>query len=305
MTKSTTQIKDDIERVKLEVDGRIYTVDVLRRIVQPVQAPRLVLVSFQPESLTQEILSVCIQAIQRYTHEPHELWIIDNNSPLKNTNWLLEWPNINVVFNRTEPFPPESRSLPSRKRQIQIYQGYGSYANAVALELAVRLIDPQSHYLMTMHMDTMPCYRGWLSFLLSKFGSKVRGVGVRMDKTRTPEGVLHILGCLLDYQLFRQLGPSFLPQLPQYDVGDLVTVALREAGYTVFACPNTLWEPHLEDKIPSSSPLRHLHVDRSFDDNGHVIFLHLGRGVRKSLGTHKTGTRPEEWIKFAKRHLLS
>jgi len=158
---------------------------------------------------------------------------------------------------------------------------------------------------MMLHMDTMPCHVGWLSFLQSTLGSSVRAAGVRMDRFRVSEGVLHVLGYLVDFQLLRHLHLDFLPHLPGYDVGDRVTVALREAGYDVFACRNTHKDPELVDRISASSPLRNLHVDRSFDDDGNVIFLHLGRGVHKASGTTYTGkTTPEEWIRFADRHLL-
>ena len=303
--RSLLRSDSHLRKVRLRVDGRTYTVQVLQRVAQPKQAPRLIVVAYQPNELAQNVLRVCVQAIQRYTPEPHELWVVDNNSPMVNVDWLLRQPEINVVLNRTEPLPPEGRGLWVRWRQSQCQQNWGSYANAVALELTVRLVAPQAHYLMTLHMDTLPCRAGWLSFLQSKLGDGIGAAGVRMDRGRTSEGVLHILGFLVDFQLFRQLNLDFLPQLPQYDVGDRVTTALRDAGYDVFACRNTLWEPQLVRTIPSSSPLRHLHVDRSFDDDGNVIFLHLGRGVRKSSGDHDTGTMPEEWIGFAEEHLLS
>ena len=80
-------------------------------------------------------------------------------------------------------------------------------------------------------------------------------------------------------------------------------MALREAGYDVFACSNTLWEPQLVERIPASAPLRYLHVDRSFDDRGNVIFLHLGRGRKSSL-EHRTGIVAKEWTKFDEEYLL-
>lgn len=306
MIGSLLRANRHLRRVRLRVDGRTYTVQVLQRVALPEQAPRLIVVAYQPNELAQNILRVCIQAIQRYTPEPHELWVVDNNSPRLNVDWLLQWPGINVALNRTEPIPPEGRGLWARWKQPQCQQNWGSYANAVALELAVRLIDPQSHYLMTLHMDTMPYRVGWLSFLQSKLSESVRAAGVRMDRVRTPEGVLHVLGYLVNFQLFRQLNLDFLSQLPQYDVGDRVTVALREAGYSVFACPNTLWEPHLVEKIPPSCPLRHLHVDRSFDDAGNVIFLHLGRAIVQSEGKdgHARRITIEEWVSFADSVLL-
>ena len=291
------------QKTKLRIDGRAYTVQVLQRVIQPKEAPRLVVVAYQPNTLTQGILRACLQAVQHFTPEPHELWVVDNNSPWSNVIWLLDCPGINLVLNRTEPLEQDDRGF--LRRLVGKRLQSGSYANAIGLELGVRCIDPEAQCLMTLHMDIMPCHLGWLSFLRSKLNEGVRGAGVRMDKARTPEGVLHILGCLVDFQLFRSLELDFLPRLPQFDVGDRVTVGLREAGYQVFACSNTLWEPKLVETVPASSPLRKLRVDRSFDDNGNVIFLHLGRGVRKSSANQAAETTPEEWIRFAEGQLLS
>ena len=125
-----------------------------------------------------------------------------------------------------------------------------------------------------------------------------------MDKKRTKQGILHVLGHLIDFQLFQRLDLVFLPQLPRYDVGDLVTVRLREAGYKVYPCRNTLWNPELANMIQPSSPLRNFNVDRTFDDKENVIFLHLGRGIKKALRKHDSGISPEEWIRFAEKHII-
>jgi hypothetical protein len=298
---------DPGQRVNLQIpiDGRDYLVEVDRRIELPVEAPRIIVVSHQPNRTAMDLLRVCIQAVQYFTPEPHELWIVDNNSPRENLEWLQKWPDINLVQNRTEPLPPEARQAGSKDGVSATQQTWGSYANAVGLELAVRLIDPGTHYLMSMHMDALPCRFGWLSFLKSKLCKSVGAAGVRMDKTRTAEGVLHVLGYMVDFHLFRELKLDFFPELPELDVGDKVTLRLRQGGYGVFACPNTVWEAQLAEAIPLSSPLRDLHVDRSFDDDGNLIFLHLGRGVRKSAGEHKRGHSPEDWIRIAREHLFA
>ena len=291
--------------VEIPLDGVGYQIELVRNVNLPPTAPRLVVVSHVQNSIARDLLRVCLAAIRRFTPEPHELWVVDNNSPMENLNGLLLMDDANLVLNRTEPLPPEGRQPEAGEPLVVSQRNWGSYANAVGLELAARLIDPRSCYFMSLHMDALPCREGWLSFLQSKLSDGIAAAGVRMDKTRTPEGVLHVLGYMVDFRLFKSLELSFFPDLPRLDVGDDVTIKLREAGYGVFACSNTVWEPELAEKLSASSPLRDLHVDRSFDDCGNVIFLHLGRGLRRSSGEHRKGITAEEWIGFVDESLLS
>jgi hypothetical protein len=191
------------------------------------------------------------------------------------------------------------------KRLFQKQSNWGSYANAIALEIASRVIDPDTRYMMSLHMDTMVCRKGWLSFLMSKIGNHIAAAGVRMDRARTPAGVLHVLGLLVDYQKLKYLNLNYFPQLPKFDTGDLITVGLRNNGYEVYACTNTLWQPELINKIPESSPLRYFEVDRSFDDDYNIIFLHLGRGVGKTLHSTTHGVTAKAWVKFAEDYFCA
>ncbi|MGB6067971.1 MAG: hypothetical protein WBG50_24460 [Desulfomonilaceae bacterium] len=290
--------------MELVIDDRAYNVQVTRNVSLPPDAPRLAVISRQQNKTATNLMRVCIDAVRYFTSEPHELWVIDNNSPLQNVQWLSDQPDINIALNRTEPLPPHARNGFNVATDPDSQLTWDSYANAIGLEIGIRLIDPRSNYLMCMHMDTMPCKAGWLSYLRSKIKNKVGAAGVRMDRTRTPDGVLHVLGYMVDFQLFKKLQLDFLPDLPRLDVGDRVTVRLRQEGYDVFACPNTLWDPPVAEKIPSSSPLKDFRVDRALDEEGNVIFLHLGRGVRKSLGVHTRGTLADEWLRIAYQHLL-
>ena len=173
---------------EVTVDGRCYNLEVCQSVVRPVDVPRLVVVAHQPNKTAQKVLRVCVQAIQRFTPEPHVLWVVDNNSPSENVQWLLQHPDINVILNRTEPIPPMGRSAMARfiarlrGRTAQRFRG--SYANAIGLELAVRSVDPGTKSFMSLHMDTMPCRTGWLSFLLSKMEGNIAACGVRMDRSR-------------------------------------------------------------------------------------------------------------------------
>lgn len=290
-----------VERYRINVYGRAYPVRVLRRISAPPASPRLVVVAYQPNKTAKEILRLCLEAIRRYTPEEHELWVVDNASPKENARWLEKEPGVNVVLNRSRPLPRFSflRKLFGRGEA----QYAGSYANAVALEIAARLIDPDSRLMMTLHMDTMPCRTGWLSYLVGRLDDRVRCVGVRLDTMRVR--TVHVLGMLFDFSLFRSLGLTFAHDMPHHDTGDGISLSLERSGYGIWACPNSLWEPELVDSLPVDSPFRGIKVDRSFDDNGQVIFLHLGRGVLKSQGDSPADkTSPDKWLRFGRETVL-
>jgi len=289
-------------RERIPLDGWRYTLDVYRGASKPADSVRLLIPAFQPNSTASAILRACLDSIRRYTDpDAYELWVIDSNSPDNRADWLLDYPGINVALNRTEPRPPEERSLWKRASFWRGQTRWGSYANAVGLELATRLLAPETKQVMTLHMDVMACHQNWLPYLISKLDVCTHAVGVCFEKCRFPEGVLHILGCLFDYQKVKSLGIDFFPELPRLDVGDKITLGLREAGSGFIACKNTYENPEYVELIPSRSAFHTLNVVRVFDDDWNVIFMHLGRGIPKADMRYggKTASA-EEWISFSK-----
>ncbi len=294
-----------LQQHEIALDGRAYRVEVLRRAALPAEHPRLVVVAYQPNPLARALLAACLRSLQRFTPEPHELWVVDNHSPGGAWEWLLEEPGLNLILNRSEPLPPGKRAFWREWPVFQRQQRSGSYANAAALELAARVIEPEARYLMPLHMDTLACRSGWLGYLQAQLSERVRAAGVLLHKDRVPEGVLHVLGYLVDFRLFQELGLDFWPRLPALDAGDRVSVGLRAAGYEVFGCRNTYNQPELAAAIPPGSPGKELPVFRALDDQNRVIFMHLSRGVRRTTGEHRRGLSPQEWIDFACQKLLA
>ena len=188
----------------------------------------------------------------------------------------------------------------------------GAYANAVGLELGCAFINQDTKLVFTMHSDTLVLKKGWLSFLMSKLNEKVRAVACWTDNIRV--NALHIGGLLFDYSLFRSFNMDFLPNIdkarfpdrPEYDVGDLITLKLSDNGYNYYSCKNTYNDPSLVEVIPDNHPLKNIHSDRCFDDEGDLFFAHMGRGTSKSSGTYKQEgkTYPREWIVFAEKYIL-
>ena len=284
-----------------KVFGRNYDISVHYKRKEDPAAARLVIVSFQPNETAQEILRLCIDSILHYTDESHELWVIDNCSPAKYSSWLADEPDLNLIFNRTPPAPPTSILGRFSKANKNRYPG--SYANAVALEIAAKTVDPKTRVMMSLHMDTMVCCQGWLSYLQSHMNEKVRAVGVRMDTTRVR--AIHVLGLMFDFNLYRTLNLSFMHNMPNHDCGDGISIALEREGYELWAAPNSMWEPAVLDRLHADSPFRDLAVDRSLNDKGEVFFMHLGRGVEKSVkGGYPGKTNPDEWVRFGRQVVL-
>ncbi len=297
-----------LQTTVFSLDGRDYSVEWVRKVHAPDDAPRLVVVSYLPNTAARQILETCIASIQRMTPTPHELWIVDNHSPTAQLSGLMDLPGVNVALSKTLPLPPERRTgwqrlLQQVRRQDQT--AWGSYANAIGLEIARRVVEPDSRYLMTLHMDTVACAPHWLDFLIGKLDERVAAAGVRMDRGRVPAGALHVLGLLMDYAVVQRLGLDFYPDLPAYDVGDRITVGLRAAGYDVFACRNTFTDPALAETLPPDSPYAALGVDRSLDDDGQVIFMHLGRGLPKATNRQGRGVSAAAWVEFAQTYLTA
>lgn len=289
-------IKNGYKRKVLNIDDYNYEVYVKRKVKTPVDYPRLALVVYQPTDVAREIVRLCIETYKKFTDSPHELWIIEDYSPEKYLDWLDEIENINLAFNRT----------PTKLER-------GSYSNAISLEIAARLIEPDSKYLMSLHCDTVVCRYGWLKYLMSKFDENTGTVGFRLTKFRTPKGALHVCGYIMDFQLFKKYNLDFFAEYPQLDISDKVSYYLREYGYKIFATPNTFDNSETIEKIPKTLEVSSLNVTRAFDDDWNIIFMHLGRGIPKAQGKYfrkevkesvgKCG--PDEWIEYVKKRILS
>ena len=181
---------------EINIDNHRYDVFFKEKVQAEVETTRIIVVSYQPNKEASELLRLCIESIKKFTDTDYELWIVDNNSPEEFIKWLEHIDNINIIYIRTEP------------------RGEASYANGLALEVAVWLINPRTKYLVSFHEDVVVCRYGWLDYILSKIDERTKASGFRLTKARVPEGVLHVCGYIIDFQVFKELKLSFLPELP-------------------------------------------------------------------------------------------
>jgi len=297
------------------IDNKDYDVTVIRNRNSDADAVRIIIPVFMPNETAFEISRVCVESVRKFTVEPHEIWVVDNCSPAEFSGKITKIEGVNFLLNATEPMPPSARGMKFKNflNVIKRPSGpggqvrHGSYANGVGLELASGCIDVDTRFVFTMHSDCLVTKKGWLTYLKSKLDNKTRAVGCCRDRLRV--GALHIAGLLFDFGLFKSLGMDFLPNIrqertrayPEYDVGDLISIKLKENGFDSFVCANTYNHPELISGIADDTVRQLAFVDRSLDDAGDVFFLHLGRGISKSVGSYKRGGRiyPQQWFKLA------
>lgn len=285
-------------RAQLHVAARPYDVEIVERSRAPHPDSVAIVIPCHDGF---ELTGTCLEAIGRFTDVPHEVWVVDNASSAATVERLRAETTANLILNRTAPW--RRSGLVARFLPWYRQTGGGSIANGVALELAAGVVT--TRWMFVMHNDALPCKRGWLRHLLSRLDDRTRGVGVRQDAIRVK--AMHQSGFLFDFTLFRPLGMSFLPGLPAYDVGDLVSVRLRDAGYGVAICENAHNNPELRRRLPDDHWLRPVHCDIAFDSEGDPFYLHLGRGTLRSSKPgfdHARDLSLGEWLTLVRSNLL-
>jgi len=299
---------------EIVINNRKYNVEIIKRNKEKSSDIVIATVTYIKSKVALEMTKAAIASIKKFTNVDYELWIVDNNSPEYFVKELTKIENVNFILNRTLPIPPLSFNENIFNLLWKLVKGdniqlrYGAYANGLGLELIPyvfsHIFSYEPKYLFVMHNDILATKEGWLSYLISKINQEIKGVALYTVNIRYK--TMHVSGLLFDFSLFNKLKMSFLPDYPRYsyDAGDLITIRLREHGYSYFICPNTYNNPSLITKIPENSPFR-LHSVKAFDDNGNITFMHMGRGTPKAMKIYKKSgkTYPDQWLKFARNFL--
>ena len=158
-----------------------------------------------------------------------------------------------------------------------------------------------------MHNDAVPVRSGWLGYLKSKLNNTVKIAGASQDKARVK--AIHNSGFLFDFELYEKLDLHFMHDLPIYDIGDFITIGLLASGYESFACKNTFNNPETIDLIKTGlypDFIKNYSFDRSFNDIGELIYMHLGRGTTRTGDAHsKDGyMKRSEWVTGIRTYFL-
>jgi len=143
-----------------------------------------------------------------------------------------------------------------------------------------------------------------MTYLFSKLDKEGHFVvGTRRDNSRM--NALHISGILTTTELAKSVSmfPVYNEKKEQIlDVGDDLTKHCIENNLKYFCCKST----ENDNTLICKPPFSFFSVDRTVNDDGEVIFLHLGRGTPKQLGAYAKPNRVyfDEWVDFVKENIL-
>jgi len=240
-----------------------------------------------PSFRSKELASLCIRSFEKYKGDLDLRYIVVENSD-------------------DESYKKDIMSLADNMKWIQNPTNLiNSEANACAIEEALPFVRTENVFIC--HNDVAACRENWLRFLVDKMKKDdLAAAGYVLDNARI--NALHISGILVKTEIAKAVSmyPVYEGERQILDVGDSITQYCREKGLEYFSCRNTHNdESHVE---LCEDPYKELdYVDRAFDDDGNIIFLHLGRGTPKTLGSYwKSGrVTSDGWSNFVETKILS
>ena len=172
----------------------------------------------------------------------------------------------------------------------------GSEANALALERGLGVIDTEFCFLC--HCDTCVTSSLFYDEMFKKVEDDYKMIGTGTDNTRIK--ACHISGVFVETKIAKTVNmfPIYEDNKMIMDVGDDITKYCRDYGVKHCCLENTF--NSFNEKKLTNDKYKGFRVNRSVNDNGEVLFMHLGRGIPKSQGTyHKEGrVYLEGWIDF-------
>ncbi len=166
----------------------------------------------------------------------------------------------------------------------------GSLANAEAIEFGRKYC--QSEYIFLAHSDSAPLSPNFYTKLNLFIKKGYSLVGTLTDKIRI--GAIHSSGMLVKSSLLSKdnIYPKHIRKLPKYwekvylqDVCDPLTFFVREHSLKHYCFQNTFNGYSLDKKAKNYKLLSKL--DTAMDSKGNPLYVHLGRGTPKTLGSYK------------------
>ena len=269
----------------------------------------LIISSHQPTPEASRLLRVAIESSLSQEGVDFEVWVVDVGSPpAKHVVSSETYPEVKFLIRPTIPRTWRSQHVPGKgPRKVLSYfaspHRLGSYSNGWGLQWGIheavihRLKAPK--YFMTLQMDVMFTSATALRYMMEKFDGDTAAVGVRLQPSYGgSEKILHSLGCLWKSSAFLALNTTMLPDFPMFDVGENAISRALGSGFNIKSLENTYSNATLVEKLEDRR-YQNMQADRSIDEEGRVVFMHLGRGIPLSTMKGQAGApRIDQWVKI-------
>ena len=177
----------------------------------------------------------------------------------------------------------------------------GSKANGLGVDKALKHV--KSEYVFIAHCDTCVTSQNFFHSIISKAEEGNVLVGTSLDGGRI--NAVHISGLLIKSEIAKKVDimPVYEDNKMIMDVGDSYTKYCRDNNLPYFCFPDTHGGGASIDNLEEK--FRKFHVGRTIDDDGNVMFMHLGRGIEKTHNTYRKPNRPylPDWYEFCSKIL--
>lgn len=274
-----------------------------------------VIASYQPVKEASSLLRIALRSIMKFKDKNISVWIVDIGSP--NSDHLVkpsEFPEVNFIYRSFEiRCYGFSIGLKQRLKELLkfriIPKRHGSYANGYALDYIVKIfkkINYLPEYFVTSQQDILLLSKSFFNDFNKKFLDKVFAVGALKQKNISKEfEILHSVCCMWKFKYILESDFGFIPDLPKFDVGEKIINEFKMKGLLINHFRNSYNDKTVLKVIKKKFLDLGDGVDIAINDYSEVIFLHLGRGLGKSLGRYenKKKTNVEQWCKWANDYL--
>ena len=270
--------------MEVETRAGTFNVHVLTERLDPAAQVSVIIVN----SLTSRMTLNALASFRKFNDIPTNYLIVDNFSSDEVLNDLVReaGEHATILSNRGEP------------KSIKLGH-WDSLLNAIGVDIGSKFVRTPLGFVC--HNDVLACGHGWLRHLTEKLTDECRGAAFSHDIIRI--GAMHVSGYLYDCRLYTGQDTFWYPVKDVWDVGDHYTHFLRSRNLKYHVCrcthndaqlvPDPILDPTVQYGLPIFS-------DRSVDDQGRVLYMHMGRGSLKSIGAYdKPGkTTHDEWVAF-------
>ena len=247
-----------------------------------------------PSYCSKDLTSLAVRSFEKHKNQHDFNYIVVENSTDTSYRGHIKALSPNVIWVQN----PETPNI-SQNGNI------ASVANAMAVEKGLEYVNTE--YVFICHNDVVACHENWLDFLVDKMKKhNLAAASYVLDNGRI--NALHISGILVKTEVAKAVSmhPVYEDGKQLLDVGDSITQYCRDNDLDYFFCRNTHNdEAHVDLCEDVYKELAY--VDRALDDDGNVIFLHLGRGSVKTLGTYWKANRTtlDGWVEFVEKNILA